>query len=302
MYKWKLYKYFTLIILKLLIYLFIYKNKLKMFSKIIQYLKKTNFREILIISIIILSLFLWHKCSESDKNTAAKVKSEQNAAYYKDSLLLEKNKSGELDYYRATLTGSLADIKKSNKALYDQVQKQNGNVIYISSLLGSLRDSINILSSKNNKNSSAHSGTLYDGSKYISFTDDTIYSPGNERHIEGNVDFKNIKDSIDENSISVALKTKQLFSLNTGLVQDDSTKLLRIFVDPNYPGLTISHIDGALIDPQKSALIQSYFKPQRWSFGPQVGVGITSGLKPAIFVGIGVQYSLQFKDLKNIFK
>jgi hypothetical protein len=66
--------------------------------------------------------------------------------------------------------------------------------------------------------------------------------------------------------------------------------------------MEISSIEGSLIDPQKNELIQSYFKPKRWTCGPQLGIGFSQSLKPGVYVGFGLQYNLQWKDIKNIFK
>jgi len=255
---------------------------------------------LLIVTFIVASLFL-RQCNLADKYQREKTQYEQNASYLKDSLIITKNKVGELEYTRSVFATDLKELKDQNKSLYDDVKKQYGMVVYISKITGNLRDSISILAGKVGTGN-INSGTNPDGSKFINFSNDTTYSIGNERHVAGKVDFRLNKDTIDKNSIKVNLTTKQKFTVTTGLEEDKDSKLLKIFVNPGSPNMTISSVDGALIDPQKSDLIKSYFKPKRITGGPQLGVGLTTGLKPTIYVGIGIQYNLYWSDVKNLFK
>ena len=255
---------------------------------------------LLIVFFIAACLFL-RQCNLADKYQREKVQTEQNASYLKDSLIITKNKVGELEYTRSIFATDLKDLKDQNKNLYQEVKNQYGLVVYISKITGNLRDSISILAGKVGSGN-VGTGTNPDGSKYIDFSNDTTYSPGNDRHIAGKVDFRMNKDTVDKRTIKVNLLSQQRFTVSTGLEQDKDSKLLKIFVNPGSPNMSISSVDGALIDPQKSELIQSYFKPKRFTCGPQLGVGLTTGLKPAIYVGFGIQYNLYWKDVKNLFK
>ena len=206
-----------------------------------------------------------------------------------------------MEYNRSVFATDLKDLKTQSSELYKEVKEQKGMVIYLSTLTGYLKDSISLISKKlKNGETTINTGTNKDGSKFITFKDDTIYSKDNERHISGKVDFKIKKDSIDGNSIKVNLETEQKFSITTGLEEDRDSKLLRIFVTPEIPNMKITKVNGALIDPQKSELIQSYFKPKRFTCGPQIGLGITTSLKPSIYIGFGIQYNLYWKDIKNL--
>jgi hypothetical protein len=267
-------------------------------EKLINFLKTNKFNLSMFVIFMIVSFYLT-KCNSDEKNEQIK-KLEQNMSYYKDSLIILKNKEGDINYYRSVMATDLKSLKEQNINLYNEVKKQEGKFIYISNIITKLKDSIQIIS--NNTKNNVNSGILKDGTRFITFKSDTIYDDDNSRKIDGDVFFKIKNDTIQDKSIKVNLSLEQSFGLSTGLVQDDSTKLLRIFVNTKYPNLKISKIDGALIDPQKSELIQSYFKPKRYTFGPQIGVGISTTLQPSIYIGVGMQYNLFLKDVKNIFK
>jgi hypothetical protein len=73
-----------------------------------------------------------------------------------------------------------------------------------------------------------------------------------------------------------------------------------IFVTPKYPGMKITEIEGAVIDPHKSDVLKTMFPNKKWSVGPYVGIGIGAGYGlngnpiagPVFNIGLGVQYSL----------
>jgi len=272
------------------------------FTKIIDWFKTpVGRRTLLLIVAFIVACLFFRQCNLADKYQREKVQTEQNASYLRDSLIITKNKAGEIEYSRSVLATTNKELKDQNKSLYDEAKKQKGTVIYLSKINASLKDSISILAGKAGTGN-INSGTNPDGSKYIDFSNDTTYSVGNERHVAGKVDFILNNDSIDKKSIKVNLTTRQKFTITTGLEEDKDTKLLKIFITPGTPNMEISKIDGALIDPQKSELIQSYFKPKRFTCGPQIGIGITNTLTPSFYVGFGIQYNLYWKDIKNIFK
>jgi hypothetical protein len=66
---------------------------------------------------------------------------------------------------------------------------------------------------------------------------------------------------------------------------------IEIFVRSDYPGFSVSSIEGALIDPRKSEVIRSYFPPKKWGLGPQVGGTISREGKISPYLGIGLSYN-----------
>jgi len=80
------------------------------------------------------------------------------------------------------------------------------------------------------------------------------------------------------------------FSLVTGLRKKDGK--LEIFVRSDYPGFTLTKLDGAIIDPKKNPVFKEFIKKKRFHIGPMVGVGIGSGFQFTGFFGVGVTYSI----------
>jgi hypothetical protein len=88
------------------------------------------------------------------------------------------------------------------------------------------------------------------------------------------------------------------FSFVTGLREKD--KALEIFVTPKYPGMTVTQIEGAVIDPYKSDVLKKMFPNKKFSLGPYVGVGVGAGVGlngkpifgPVFNIGVGLQYSI----------
>jgi len=78
--------------------------------------------------------------------------------------------------------------------------------------------------------------------------------------------------------------------LVTGLTEED--KKLKIFIRSDFPGFSITKLDGAIIDPQKSDIIKSFFPKKKWGIGPSITLGLDNNLKPAISVGISVSYNI----------
>jgi hypothetical protein len=58
------------------------------------------------------------------------------------------------------------------------------------------------------------------------------------------------------------------------------------------PYIVIDDVQGAFIDPTKSNVIKSYFKPKRWGIGLQGGIGVCGDLKIRPYIGVGISWSL----------
>ena len=189
------------------------------------------------------------------------------------------------------------NLEDLNANLKTEVDKQKGRVFYISQINAELRDSIKVLTNHVNPDGSGGGITVIenklDSSYTIKFNYAKNYDVDNYRKFNGDTYFKIRQNILDTNSIKMTIKEDVLaFSLYTGLEEDKENKTLKIFVRSNNPTFSVKKLDGALIDPQKSDLIKSYFKVKRWHVGPSAGVGISSDFKPVFFVGGTVTYSI----------
>lgn len=276
-------------------------------KNILNLLKNPTLQKIvMIVTIFILSVFIFKDCGRTTTDDAV-TKLEQNIAYYKDSLIIQKNKNKDIEYSRAVLAATNKNLESLNSDIKKEIEKEKGKVIYLSKLNTKLVDSLNHI---NSKNGNVDVRLNSDGSTTISWSYDTTYSEGNFHGISGNVKMFFVNDTIrtitengsliniispkiDKKSIEVNIPVDEMhIALITGLQRNKETNNLEIFVRSDYPGFNVTKIDGAIIDPQKDALIKSYFPRKRFVIGPQIGAGISTNLKPSIFIGIGLTYKI----------
>ena len=85
--------------------------------KILEWIKNPNMQRILmLVTIFIMAFFLFKGCGRTNIDDD-KTKMDQNIAYYKDSLKIQRNKANELEAYRAVLAVENGDLKNTNKEL-----------------------------------------------------------------------------------------------------------------------------------------------------------------------------------------
>jgi hypothetical protein len=255
----------------------------------------------LIIIIFILVILLFKDCGRTPADDNL-LQLQQNLSYYKDSLIKERNLNGDLEYKRSVLATSLKDLEKTNKYLYDELQKEKGNVIFLNSVKIKLENEIRILKGTDPgiiiiKNKNNHK---------ILLKIDTTYSKGNSRLLITETSFvTNDTCGINRDSLQIkVLKDITEFSLVTGL-SENTEKLLQIFVRSDYPGFSVSQLDGAIIDPHKSELIKSYFPEKRIGVGVNIGYGlgiIDNSIKIGPYIGVGISYNLFQFNHKKLFK
>lgn len=208
-----------------------------------------------------------------------------------DSVRITKNKLGEEIFVRKSLLATNKNLEGLNKGLSDEVKKLQGKVITLQKIVAELESDTVYLT---------NTVTKYPDGRYsLDWNYDTTFSTGNYRTFSGNSFF--VFDTIRNRVIPGVTRINEDkfgFSLVTGIREKDGA--LEIFVDPKYPGMTITGIEGAVIDPQKSSVLKKMFPPKNWTIGPQVGIGLGGSYSftgqptfgPVIMIGFGVQYSL----------
>lgn len=209
---------------------------------------------------------------------------ENNIKALNDTVRVEKNEIGQLQYTKQSLIADKNNLSSLNKKLGDEVKNQKGEIIFLSSTVAKLRGDTNKVV--------VHEIEKISDSEYvISGSMENIYDTLNYRSVK----FKS-KIRVDSNRNVTVLNSKMekddfSFNVITGLKEENNN--LRIFVRSDYPGLVFSKIDGALIDPRKSKTIKSFFPDKKWGLGFQtgVGLGICNQVTPCVFVGIGVSYN-----------
>ena len=241
-------------------------------------------KDIVLLAIVAaLCLLLFRQC-DSNLSLKSQIKIQNmNLDALKDTVRIQKNKAGEATYVRKTLLSSKEDLEKLNKGLAEELDKQKGKVIVIEKVITETKVDTHYV---NNYLTSYQNGNYSLDWKY-----DSLFSVNNYRKFSGKSFF--IVDTINNSVIPGKTRIDQDemgFSFITGL---------RIFVTPKYPGMKITDIEGAVIDPYKSDVLKSMFPNKKWSVGPYVGIGVGAGYGlngkpiagPVFNIGLGVQYS-----------
>ena len=229
----------------------------------------------------ILLFFLIQQCN---KKNEYKHQEDQTIAYYTDSLRIEKNKSGQLEYQKNVLFADKKQLEQANKDLYNELQKEKGKVkIIIKTIVQIVHDTIRlhdtIIKHPNNQYEIQWKYKEYYTKDSLNFQGLSGNSLFQIDTIGGKFIPKSLGTTITENKIG--------FNIVTGIQQDKKTKNYEIFIRSDYPGFNVTHLDGAVLDPNMFNP-----KPKRFGIGPLIGVGIGSQFKPEIFIGLGLNYSI----------
>jgi len=246
---------------------------------------------VLTIGIAILLLLLFRQCNSNADLKSQLFIQNHNLDALKDTVRLQKNKAGEDTYVRKTLLASKNNLEKLNKDLAEELKKVKGQVLVIQNVETVIETDTQYVNNYL---------TVYpDGNYSLDWKFDTTFLANNYRKFSGNSFFK--IDTVTNKVTPGITRINQDelgFSFITGLREKD--KSLEIFVTPKYPGMKITEIEGAIIDPHKSDVLKNMFPNKKFSVGPYVGIGLGAGYgingKPiagAMFnVGVGIQYSI----------
>jgi hypothetical protein len=254
--------------------------------------KPLNRRDYIFVAAIIIILLLLLKQCNGISNLNSKLDIQNhNLDALSDSIRIEKDKVGDAMFVKKTLLADKASLEKLNKDLALEVEKVKGQVLTLQKISAETRTRIEYVPTYITK--------YADGQYSLDWKFDTTYSEGNYRKLSASSFFE-----IDTLTHRISPGQTRIgedaigFSFVTGL--REKNKSLEIFVTPKYPGMTITSMEGAIIDPQKSDVLKSMFPSKKWSVGPYVGVGIGAGkglggnafFGPVMSVGLSLQYSL----------
>jgi len=244
-----------------------------------------------IVAIIIILLLLLKQCNGiSNLNSKLDIQN-HNLDALRDSVRIEKDRSGDAVFVKKTLLADKASLEKLNKDLALEVDKVKGQVITLQKIGAETRTKIQYVPTFVTK--------WADGRYSLDWKFDTTYSEGNYRKLSASSFFEIDTLTNRVNPGPTKIKEDVLgFSFVTGL--REKNKSIEIFVTPKFPGMTITSMEGAIIDPQKSDVLKSMFPQKKWNVGPYVGVGIGGGkglggggfFGPVVSVGLSLQYSL----------
>jgi len=249
-------------------------------------------KDILLLAIVaILCILLFRQCdSNLDLKSQLSIQN-SNLDALKDSVRLQKNRAGEDTYVIKTLLSDKKSLEKLNKDLKEELDKQKGKVVFIDRIITKTKVDTHYV-----KNYISY----YGNNKFsLDWKYDSTFSVNNYRKFSGNSFFT--VDTVNNKILPGSTRINEDefgFSLVTGL--REKGKSLEIFVTPKYPGMKITELEGAVIDPDKSKVLKNMFPNKKFSAGPYVGIGIGAGYSlngkpivgPVFNIGVGLQYSI----------
>ena len=252
--------------------------------------KKLKLNQILMIGFVVVLLLFLRQCSVTDGLKDDLLVAGQNEKALNDSVKATTNKLGEQVFLKNTFIADGKKLKELNAELYKEVKNLKGDVKIITTANTEIKSDPIYLTNTITK--------YADGIVDIRWKYDSLFSKGNYRKLAGiskiQYDSANVLDkgtTITQDEIGI--------SVTTGLVKLDGS--YQIFVKSNYPGMSISDIQGSIIDKN---MIQS--DESSWVFGPYFGVGVgvdpvNKTIGPNVSFGLGITYNLN-KKIKRLFK
>jgi hypothetical protein len=239
-----------------------------------------------IIVTIIVILLLLKQCEEIKTLKAQRDVSELNQRALKDTIRTERTEFGNERFLKNSLLTSNDDLRSLNSDLSDEVKKLKGKVLIVTKLVTVIKTDTHYVNNKLNS---------YASNKYgLSWKYDTTFSVNNYRKLSGESFFR--IDTTNNNVIPLNTridKDEIGISMVTGIREKNNN--LEIFVEPRYPNMKVTDIQGAVIDPQKSDVLKKMFPVKKWSVGPYLGVGVSVGktiLIPSVSFGVSIQRAL----------
>ena len=253
-------------------------------------LKNIDFRLILLAGIVLLGLFLFRQCEETKSLKSDLANAKNNQAALVDSVRVSKNRAGELQYQIRSFISTAEELKTLNAELFNEVQKQKGQVAQLTKIIGRLT-TVHVDPIPGNTTASGQPCDSLGGSFVTKWESYKQYDSINSRMLKGETTVK-LKDKKVVNSETNILIDDISFDLVTGLTQVNDH--FEIFVKSNYPGFKPTSIKGTFIPTDK---LCPKDPPKKWSFGagPQIGVGVTGpGVSLGYYFGVGlsIQYTL----------
>ena len=234
-------------------------------------MKNVDSRLILIGLLLLLSVFYIVRSIDLTKELAI---SNQNQVALIDSIRKIKTDRGVSEFQKAALIKSQKELSDS---LRSSLKKQNQKIEYYSHIIGQIsskQDSTQNVIMWNNdlvKLPFNFSSNWYNIQGYTQLYIDTI---------ERNISIKDPKTFITQNIRNL--------ELNVGLKRDKAG-IISAFISSPDTSLSISKLETTLI---KDEFVSTKTKEKRISIGPQIGYGFSQSFNPAVYIGIGVQYSL----------
>lgn len=241
----------------------------------------------------ILLVILFMNLRHCNSNSAIENTYKQNITALSDSIRVYQTKNGSLVYEKAAFITENGSLKTLNSELASELEYLKDNpIVIIKYKTKIVRDTVEVPIYPTKP------GIWTDGvfTQSFDWALDEDYGKGNYRKINGEFDV-NVDTTYQLSTSKLRLTTDELgIAFTTGLTENKDG-LLEIFVRSDYPGFKPTSLDGALVDPKNSKVLQKYFPPKRWALGVYGGYGFYGDLQNNTFghgvqLGVGLQYNL----------
>ena len=239
---------------------------------------------VLAISIIVIIKISNNNLSRKLANT------EYNLTVVRDSIRIIKDKTGNTESDKlAYLADNVKNLALLNKDLSDKIKSIQGNISsIITTEVKIVEKPVPFLVTKKVKDSGLIS---------IHFKQDTVYSPGNYKILSGYTEYNTYTGEVKAKKIT----DESGIALTTGIKNLDKGKP-EIFIKSNYPGFSVTSLNGAVLDPK-------LFNNSKKNKTPLVTPGITIGWTPVTWnndkqevnfstKSVGITAGLSFNVLK----
>lgn len=240
-------------------------------SWLLTQIKKLDFKDWLLIIVTIVAIIAGI-CARHYYNKSLY----PTVIYNTDSLEVYKNKLKEEYAAKNVYVQTIEQLKQNNSELYNEIKNLHDNPVVVTKT--------NIV---------VKTDTIYMASDSIVSSNDTLRElhwssrePNGYYAISGQTNVRTDFSSFDTkiNSFNVPIV------LSMDIIEKGNQ--LQFIGRSDNPYVYITNVNGVIVDPTKSDVIKSCFKPKRWSVGPQVGIGVSSDLKFSPYIGVGVTYGI----------
>lgn len=205
---------------------------------VLDFFKTNKLTVILVAAILVLGLLQWNSCNRNARLRKQLAVAEHNIAAANDTIRLERNKNGDTMAVKlAFLTDKLSHLEDLNKDLYDEIKNIKGKVSAI------IKSDVQVKEVEKPVPFLVKA-ELVDSTVTASFNFDTTYSPGNFRTLKGFTQY-NLRNGQSNGSLT---ESTMGMRFTTGIRGLDKNKP-EIFLQSNYPGFTVTALDGAVLDP-----------------------------------------------------
>jgi hypothetical protein len=233
---------------------------------------------VLIATIFVLIIFNWQSC---EKNKELKANYSQNVEAMKKEITVEKNKNGELQSSIVAFQGSINDVKGYSEELYNEIKALKNRKPTMISRTEIIYKDTNIVINNNVIDTIGLDKDEYRLRWFYANSDSS-------RIIEGNSLFsaRFLNEKLNVSPILTTITRDELkLEFIVGVARNKKTKYNEIFVTPKNPNITVSKLEGAILDKRKLGIDISvsggygavYTKGQL-GFGPFIGIGISKSI------------------------